>query len=58
MSIEEKKVEEAQDAAEVERLPKETVAKPPVIESPKDVNYEEMLEVYNESFKGSPAALP
>ena len=52
MSIEEKKVEEAQDAAEVERRPKETVVKPQVIESPKDVNYEEMLEVYNESFKG------
>jgi len=52
MSVEEKKVEEAQDAAEVEPRPQETVAKPPVIETPKDLNYEEMLEAYNESFKG------
>ena len=52
MSVEEKKAEETQDAAEVERLPKETVAKAPVIESPKDLNHEEMLEAYNESFKG------
>ena len=52
MSVEERKVEEAQDAAEVEPRPQETVAKPPVIETPKDLNYEEMLEAYNESFKG------
>ena len=52
MSVEEKKVEETQDAAEVEQLPQETVPKAPVIESPKDLNHEEMLEAYNESFKG------
>ena len=53
-------MEEVQDAAEEEPRPKEeeeprpkeTVAKPPVIESPEDLNHEEMLEAYNESFKG------
>ncbi len=60
MSVEEEKLEEVQDAAEEEPRPKEeeeprpkeTVAKPPVIESPEDLNHEEMLEAYNESFKG------
>ena len=60
MSVEEEKLEEVQAAAEgeshpkeeVEPRPKDTVAKPPVIESPEDLNHDEMLEAYNESFKG------
>jgi small subunit ribosomal protein S1 len=45
------KAEEGQDAAEVESSEESPMAEPPSIESPKDVDYEEMLEAYNHSFK-------
>ena len=51
MSVAGRKVEEPQKAAQVESRRKEPLAKTPVIEEPKEVSYEEMLEAYNDSFK-------
>ena len=51
MSVAGRKADEGQDAAEVKSLEESPMAEPPLIESPKDVNYEEMLEAYNQSFK-------
>ena len=56
MSVAGRKAEEGQDAAQV-RSREETsmaetpVVEPPVIESPKDIDYKEMQEAYNLSFK-------
>ena len=51
MSVAGKKAEEGQEAAEVRSQEETPMAKPPVIEGPKEASYEEMLEAYSQSFK-------
>ncbi len=51
MSVAGRKSEEGQSAAEVSNREETPMAEPPVIDSTKDFNYEEMLEAYNRSFQ-------
>jgi len=51
MSVAGRKAEEGQNAAQGKSQEETPMVEPPVIESPKDIDYEVMLEAYNLSFK-------